>query len=41
MVFLLILETTAVLYNLVFNMPFLPEQFNVDRLQIIVQLNVY
>ena len=41
MVFVLILETTALLYNLVFNIPFFPEQFNVDRLQIIVQSNVY
>ena len=41
MVFVLILQTTALLDNLVFNIPFFPEQFNVDRLQIIVQSNVY
>ena len=32
MVFFLILETTALLDNLVFNISFFPEQFNVDRL---------
>ena len=32
MVFVLILETTALLDNLVFNISFFPEQFNVDRL---------